>query len=98
MASTARPRGLPGLQPQRPGPKSPSADQRTIEQQRKRIEKLEKELRIAQKVVELQRILTARESELVALAPTPTLSTAPTVNLPGLAKAPGAARDHAITI
>lgn len=47
--------GLPGLQPKRPGPKSPSADQRTIEQQRKRIEKLEKELRIAQKVVELQK-------------------------------------------
>lgn len=49
-------------------------------------------------LVTAERILTARESELVALAPTPTLSTAPTVNLPGLAKALGAARDHAITI
>jgi len=47
--------GLAGLQPKRPGPKGPSAEQRTIEQQRKRIEKLEKELRIAQKVVELQK-------------------------------------------
>ncbi|MCB9591034.1 MAG: transposase [Polyangiaceae bacterium] len=34
-------------------------------------------------LVTAERILTARESELVALAPTPTLSTAPTVNLPG---------------
>ena len=47
--------GLSGLQDKRPGPKpSKDAKDRLIEQQEKRIAKLEKELRISKALIELQ--------------------------------------------
>jgi transposase-like protein len=47
--------GLAGLQDQRPGPKpTKDAKDRQIEQQQKRIAKLEKELRISKALIELQ--------------------------------------------
>lgn len=47
--------GLNGLAPKRPGPKAQSDAQRQIDQLRKRNEQLEKQLRISQKVIELQK-------------------------------------------
>jgi transposase-like protein len=47
--------GLTGLQPKRPGPKpAKDAKDRRIEQQEKRIAKLEKELRISKGLIDLQ--------------------------------------------
>ena len=47
--------GLLGLQDKRPGPKpSKDAKDRTIEQQQKRIDRLEKELRISKALIEIQ--------------------------------------------